>query len=60
MCAMALVHSRVRTVSFCKPDAQYGALGGRFKLQSERSLNHHYTVFRIPLDVDQKEQAGGQ
>ena len=49
MCAMALVHSRVRCVCYCMPDTVHGALGGSFKLHSQRSLNHHYTVFRIPL-----------
>jgi len=52
MCAMALVHSRVRRVCFCEPDTSHGALGGTFKLHSQRSLNHHYTVFRIPLAED--------
>ena len=49
MCAMALVHSRVRRVLFCKPDSSCGALGGSFKLHSQKSLNHHYTVFHLPL-----------
>ena len=49
MCAMALVHSRLRRVVFCKPDFQHGALGGSFKLHAERSLNHHYSVFHLPL-----------
>lgn len=49
MCAMALVHSRVRRVIYCKPDFEFGALGGNFKLHSQRSLNHHYTVFHMPL-----------
>ena len=49
MCAMALVHSRVRRVHYCKQDASYGALGGTFKLHAQKSLNHHYVVFHIPL-----------
>ncbi len=49
MCAMALVHSRLRRVIYCVPDAQHGALGGAFKLHSQRSLNHHYAVWRLPL-----------
>ena len=46
MCAMALVHSRVRRVVYCMPDAQFGALGGAFRLHGQRSLNHHYQVYR--------------
>lgn len=49
MCAMALVHSRLRRVIFCAPDAAAGALGGAFKLHAQRSLNHHYLVYRLPL-----------
>lgn len=49
MCAMALVHSRLRRVVYCVPDAQHGALGGALKLHSQRSLNHHYAVWRLPL-----------
>eukprot|EP00798_Chlamydomonas_sp_ICE-L_P021241 gene21241-28157_t len=42
MCAMALVHSRIGRVIYCRPDPSHGALGGSFKLHSQRSLNHHY------------------
>ncbi len=49
MCAMALVHSRVRRVIFCIPDVQHGALGGKFRLHGQRSLNHHYQVYRCQL-----------
>ena len=49
MCAMALVHSRVRRVVFCEPDQARGALGGRFRLHGCRSLNHHYQVYRCLL-----------
>lgn len=47
MCAMALVHSRVRRVIFAEPDPKHGALGGSLKLHGQQSLNHHYTVYRI-------------
>ena len=50
MCAMALVHSRVRRIVFCVPDGERGALGGSFRLHALESLNHHYEVFRWPLD----------
>lgn len=49
MCAMALVHSRVRRVVYCAPNPGGGALGGAFRLHAQRSLNHHYTVYRLPL-----------
>ena len=50
MCAMALVHSRLRRVIFCKKDTQGGALGGcGLKLHSKRTLNHHYIVYHLPL-----------
>ena len=47
MCAMALVHSRIRRVIYCVPDPQHGALGGSFRLHGQRSLNHHYQVYRF-------------
>ncbi|QDZ24247.1 tRNA-specific adenosine deaminase-like protein [Chloropicon primus] len=49
MCAMALVHSRVRRITFCVPDPKWGALGGAFRLHSLTSLNHHYEVFHWPV-----------
>ena len=45
MCAMALVHSRVRRVVYARPDAAAGALESAARLQAVRSLNHHYDVF---------------
>lgn len=47
MCAMALVHSRLGRVVYALQDAAHGALGGRFRLHSQRSLNHHYLVYRL-------------
>eukprot|EP00803_Ostreobium_quekettii_P006925 evm.model.scf_318.10 EVM.evm.TU.scf_318.10 scf_318:63918-65291(-) len=52
MCAMALVHSRVARVVYCQADAGGGALGGRHRLHGERSLNHHYAVYHMPLEND--------
>ena len=52
MCAMALVHSRLRRVVFCMPD-HGGLLGGSgLRLHSKRSLNHHYVVYRLPRAVE--------
>ncbi|XP_039613844.1 probable inactive tRNA-specific adenosine deaminase-like protein 3 isoform X1 [Polypterus senegalus] len=45
MCAMALVHSRVRRVFFGVPTPD-GALGSRYKIHTQKDLNHHYEVFR--------------
>ncbi|XP_009611066.1 tRNA-specific adenosine deaminase TAD3 isoform X1 [Nicotiana tomentosiformis] len=49
MCAMALVHQRVRRIFFSFPNSNAGALGSVHRLQGERSLNHHYAVFRVVL-----------
>ncbi|KAL6650351.1 hypothetical protein ACP70R_009276 [Stipagrostis hirtigluma subsp. patula] len=47
MCAMALVHQRFKRVFYAFPNPSTGALGGVYRLHGEKSLNHHYTVFRI-------------
>lgn len=49
MCAMGLVHSRVARVIFCHADGKHGVLGGKYRLQAERTLNHHYRVYHMPL-----------
>lgn len=46
MCAMALVHSRVRTVFYQRSVAN-GALGTMCKLHTVKALNHHYDVYQI-------------
>lgn len=45
MCAMALVHARVRRVVYGRADAAAGALESRWRLHAVRSLNHHYAVY---------------
>ena len=45
MCAMALVHSRVRRVYFGVRNKTGGALATHFALHTIRSLNHRYRVF---------------
>ncbi|GAB4825185.1 hypothetical protein Ancab_008060 [Ancistrocladus abbreviatus] len=47
MCAMALVHQRIRRVFYAFPNLNAGALGSVQRLQGEKSLNHHYAVFRV-------------
>ncbi|GAB1607341.1 probable inactive tRNA-specific adenosine deaminase-like protein 3 [Argonauta hians] len=45
MCAMALIHSRINRVFYGVPSPD-GALGSRYKLHTQKNLNHHYQVFR--------------
>ncbi|XP_031282528.1 tRNA-specific adenosine deaminase TAD3 [Pistacia vera] len=49
MCAMALVHQRIRRIFYAFPNPNAGALGSVHRLQGEKSLNHHYAVFRVFL-----------
>ncbi|KAG8633494.1 tRNA-specific adenosine deaminase TAD3 isoform X2 [Manihot esculenta] len=49
MCAMALVHQRIRRIFYAFPNPNAGALGSVHRLQGEKSLNHHYAVFRVVL-----------
>ncbi|KAL6228449.1 hypothetical protein ACLB2K_002399 [Fragaria x ananassa] len=59
MCAMALVHQRIRRIFFAFPNPNAGALGTVHRLQGERSLNHHYAVFRVlvPEEVLSRDEA---
>ncbi|XP_053621278.1 probable inactive tRNA-specific adenosine deaminase-like protein 3 [Plodia interpunctella] len=45
MCAMALVHARVKRVFFCIDNPNFGSLKSRTELQSVPFLNHHFEVF---------------
>ena len=45
MCAMALVHSRIRMVFYETPDQESGALGSFYKTNICESLHHHFQVF---------------
>lgn len=47
MCAMALLHSRVRRVFYCLPNAAKGALGSVVRLHTMQGINHRYEVFRV-------------
>lgn len=46
---MALVHQRIRRIFYALPNQRVGALGSVHRLQGEKSLNHHYAVFRVLL-----------
>ncbi|XP_014257381.1 probable inactive tRNA-specific adenosine deaminase-like protein 3 [Cimex lectularius] len=45
MCAMALVHSRVKKVFYSVP-SKNGVLGTSLKLHVVKALNHHYEVYK--------------
>lgn len=47
MCAMALVHFRVGRVFYGKRAPSNGVYESCWRIQEEKSLNHHYSVFRI-------------
>ncbi|XP_076011893.1 putative inactive tRNA-specific adenosine deaminase-like protein 3 isoform X2 [Genypterus blacodes] len=45
MCAMALVHSRIGRVFYGTASAD-GALGTRYKIHTQRDLNHRFEVYK--------------
>ncbi|XP_034042772.1 probable inactive tRNA-specific adenosine deaminase-like protein 3 [Thalassophryne amazonica] len=45
MCAMALVHSRIGRVFYGAASAD-GALGTKYKIHTQKDLNHRFAVFR--------------
>ncbi|XP_010427959.1 PREDICTED: probable inactive tRNA-specific adenosine deaminase-like protein 3 [Camelina sativa] len=56
MCAMALVHQRIKRIFYAIPNPTAGGLGSVHRLQGEKSLNHHYAVFRVLLPDDALRQ----
>ncbi|XP_056159812.1 tRNA-specific adenosine deaminase TAD3-like [Syzygium oleosum] len=57
MCAMALLHQRIKRVFYAFPNSNAGALGSVHRLQGEKSLNHHYAVFRVVVPDDLLDKA---
>lgn len=51
MCAMALVHSRIKRVFYSRASAK-GALGTLCKIHTVKELNHHYEVFAGLLESE--------
>ncbi|XP_076313683.1 putative inactive tRNA-specific adenosine deaminase-like protein 3 isoform X2 [Tachypleus tridentatus] len=49
MCAMALVHSRIRRV-FYGVSIPWGALGSQYKIHVQDGLNHHFEVWKGVLE----------
>jgi tRNA-specific adenosine deaminase 3 len=45
MCAMALIHSRVRRVFYMQKNNFNGALNTKLGIHHLKSLNHHYNAF---------------
>jgi tRNA-specific adenosine deaminase 3 len=46
---MSLVHQRFKRIFYAFPNPNAGALGSIYRLHREKSLNHHYSVFRIKV-----------
>lgn len=46
MCAMAMVHSRVKCIIFDKTNINNGALCSKLKIHSIKNLNHHFKVYK--------------
>lgn len=59
MCAMALVHSRIRRVVYAVPSPWTGALGSRFLIHTLRSLNHRYRVHRLLSSEERADEGAG-
>jgi tRNA-specific adenosine deaminase 3 len=59
MCAMALVHGRIRHVIYDEPNLTAGALGTCYSVHEMPSLNHHYRAFRVLPDEGGAAEIGG-
>lgn len=59
MCAMALVHSRIGRVFYGVASAD-GAFGTKYKIHSQKDLNHRFEVYRGVLGMQCEDlQCGG-
>ena len=52
MCAMALLHSRVRRVVFGSRNAAFGGLGSRVRVHQQPNLNHRFSVYGGCLEAE--------
>lgn len=59
MCSMALVHSRVSRVFYGSSTID-GALGSKYKLHTQKEINHRFDVFKgvLQKDCDQLDNTG--
>lgn len=55
---MALVHQRIKRIFYAFPNPTAGALGSVHRLQGEKSLNHHYAVFKVSLSQESLDREG--
>lgn len=54
-CSMAALHSRFRRIIYGTSNSEMGGIGGRYKIHVEKSLNHHFEVYRGILEHKCKE-----
>jgi tRNA(Arg) A34 adenosine deaminase TadA len=47
LCAMALLHSRIRRVFYLKQRPERGGLGSLYSIHRHPALNHHFSVYKI-------------
>ena len=47
MCAMALVHARIRRVAYHRPNPLHGGLGSTANVHALKSINHRFRVWRL-------------
>ncbi|KAI8833461.1 cytidine deaminase-like protein [Chytriomyces cf. hyalinus JEL632] len=55
MCAMGLLHSRIRRVFYMEP-REDGGLGSQHKIHVHGHLNHKFSVFRVTKKRDQTDK----
>ncbi|XP_028409807.1 probable inactive tRNA-specific adenosine deaminase-like protein 3 [Dendronephthya gigantea] len=55
MCAMALLHSRIRRVFYACANPTFGGLGSRYKIHCLDGTNHHFEVFAGLLETKYSE-----